>query len=964
MKRNNSILGVKSWVPFALIALIAVVAAFLPRLASGGLVHRWSFNDGTANDSVGTAHGSLYGGATIADGYLVLNGTDPVKRMETAAFGHTLGTDKTLVAWFTLNNPADGGTSGGPLSVENQNGNNTVFDAIAYGERTSYQWMNGSDMWYRTPASNGGALETAASTNEIMMVVVYDSAAGNKITLYRNGALYGQHNQGTLASFSAAAVAVIGPRVSWADGQAWGYLNGKVNEAQVYSSALTAEQVAALYATGPDSAVVSPANGDFETGTVGLEAPHWTRILGSGPSVATLLVDSGNLYYPDTPQGSKMVNLEMNAYDWTRTNYPVLESEVLGRMEQGKAYTFCATAVSTAEDMAVHNHCSAYRFSLWDATAGEEVAFLSGDITTSSTTNFVTFTTPVTEAGRAGHLLKVRLAVDGNGYTVGQRNLRLAVDAVTVEPVTPLAAADGTWMSPADGSWLTASNWSGNTLANGTDAVANFSTLDITADTTVTLDWPRGIGHLIFGDSDASHDWLLKEGSGGPLMLTVTSGSPLVTVSNRNATLALEVTGGKGLVKDGAGTLTLADARRYKGAVAVREGTLKRGDSLVHRWSFNDGTANDSAGTAHGTLYGTATITNGALRLSGSRGTNRMETAAFGSALGADKTLVVWCTLDDPVADAQSSGSPLSIVNSAQTVMDAIVYGEETARQWMNGSDMWYRTPFNTGVGNGGALETAASTNEIMMVIVYDSAASNKIKLYRNGALYAQHSQGALVSFEDTAKAVFGPRHTDHTGVPQGYLNGKVNEARVYRAGLTAAQVVALYAAGPDNIPQMLPSDTSIAVTAGATLDLTGGGQTVAALSGAGTVANGAVTVTGILAPGDAGSAGTLTVEPGLSLPADTALSYDYTDTAADTVHVSGTLTIQETNTVTLVAIGAALPPSRVTLFTFSALAGADPLGSWKVEGLGLSAYKVDLEKNATSLYLRIRRVGTLFSIY
>jgi len=934
------------------LALTAAGVMCFPLLSLGDLVHCWTFNGGSVADSVGTAHGTLSGNAVIANGQLHIPGSG---RFITSAIGQGIGV-KTLVAWTTLPDPGTS-TRGSALTLESDASVDGTFDGIVYGESAPGRWMAGSEFWNRTEYPQAyGFVETSAS--EVMIAIVYGT--DNSVSVYRNGEPYGSYTKGTLVGYSANALVQIGPRhANHAD-----VYDGFVNEARIYNSTLSPAQVAGLYAAGPDSTVISPANNDFEAGAAGFAAPHWARILGSGPSVATLTVDTSTPYYPDPPQGSKMVNLEMNAYDWTLTNYPVLESEVLGRMAQGEAYTFCATAVSTAEDMAVHNHCSAYRFSLWDATAGEEVAYLSGDITTSSTTNFVTFTTPVTEAGRDGHLLKVRLAADGNGYQAGQRNLRLAVDAVTVETVTPLAAADGIWMNPADGSWLTASNWSGNTLANGTDAVANFSTLDITADTTVTLDWPRGIGHLIFGDSAASHDWLLKEGSGGPLMLDASSGSPRVTVSNRNATLALEVTGDKGLVKDGTGTLTLVDARRCKGAVAVNGGTLKRGDSLAHRWSFNDGTANDSAGTAHGTLYGTATVTNGALRLSGSSGTNRMETAAFGSALGTDKTLAVWCTLDDPVTDAQSSGSPLSIVNSAQTVMDALVYGEETARQWMNGSDMWYRTPYGTGVGNGGALESAASTNEIMMVIVYDSAAANKIQLYRNGVLYAQHNKGALVSFEDTAKAVFGPRHTDHTGMPQGYLNGKVNEARVYRTGLTAAQVAALHAAGPDSIPQMLPSDTSIAVAAGATLDLTGGGQTVAALSGAGTVANGAVTVTGILAPGDAGSAGTLTVEPGLSLPADTALSYDYTDTAADTVHVSGTLTIQGTNTVTLVAIGAALPPSRVTLFTFSALAGADPLGSWKVEGLGLSAYKVDLEKNATSLYLRIRRVGTLFSIY
>ena len=54
------------------VAVLVVVGLALytsPSVADTmGLVHRWSFNDGSANDSIGTANGTLYGGATISGG--------------------------------------------------------------------------------------------------------------------------------------------------------------------------------------------------------------------------------------------------------------------------------------------------------------------------------------------------------------------------------------------------------------------------------------------------------------------------------------------------------------------------------------------------------------------------------------------------------------------------------------------------------------------------------------------------------------------------------------------------------------------------------------------------------------------------------------------------------------------------------------------------------------------------------
>jgi hypothetical protein len=228
----------------AVLALLAAGVVCFPLHSDGALAHRWSFNDGTANDSVGTAHGTLYGTATIVDNRLRLSGSSEDNRME-ATLGNALGPNKTLVAWFTLTNAGDNSPDGGPLSV-----GNASFDAIVYGELTAGQWMNGSEGWYRTPAGNGGALETLSEPDEIMMVITYDSSAANKIKIYRNGVLYAEHNQGSLISHAAGVKVLIGPR-AWT-GYNDGYMNGYINEARIYNKALTASEIAAIYVLGPD----------------------------------------------------------------------------------------------------------------------------------------------------------------------------------------------------------------------------------------------------------------------------------------------------------------------------------------------------------------------------------------------------------------------------------------------------------------------------------------------------------------------------------------------------------------------------------------------------------------------------------------------------------------------------------------------------------------------------------------
>jgi hypothetical protein len=70
--------------------------------------------------------------------------------------------------------------------------------------------------------------------------------------------------------------------------------------------------------------------------------------------------------------------------------------------------------------------------------------------------------------------------------------------------VLPAAKAQTTftWSNAAGGSWGATANWVGGVVASGEGNLADFSTLDITAGRTVTLDGDRTIGGLKFGDTN------------------------------------------------------------------------------------------------------------------------------------------------------------------------------------------------------------------------------------------------------------------------------------------------------------------------------------------------------------------------------------------------------------------------------------------------------------------------------
>ena len=199
---------------------------------------RWSFEE-DLRDAVGAMHGRAEGGAVVRGGRLILNGTNAW--VVTAPLPANLR-EKTLEVWAALAGLDQKG--GGALTVQTPDSEN--FDSIVFGEREPARWIAGSDFFRRTQ-DFGGPVETAKPGELIHLAAVYGN--DNSITLYRNGTRYGKSYQhGTLQPFAAGSARVVLGKRHLASGVT--ALAGEIEEARLYSRALTAEEVSASFEAG------------------------------------------------------------------------------------------------------------------------------------------------------------------------------------------------------------------------------------------------------------------------------------------------------------------------------------------------------------------------------------------------------------------------------------------------------------------------------------------------------------------------------------------------------------------------------------------------------------------------------------------------------------------------------------------------------------------------------------------
>jgi len=206
----------------------------------------------------------------------------------------------------------------------------------------------------------------------------------------------------------------------------------------------------------------------------------------------------------------------------------------------------------------------------------------------------------------------------------------------------------------------------------------------------------------------------------------------------------------------------------------------------IARWSFDDD-ARDQIGTLHGTLKGQARVERGRLVLDGAQ--SFVETRPLEIEL-REKTLEAWVVLP---TRSQRGGAVLSVVSQDGQVFDAIVYGEMQPGRWMAGSDFFRRSREHEG-----EVENSAASDLIHIVLTY--ASDGQIAMYRNGRRYFDPYVPANPAFRRVtfpagqARVLLGLRHP---GAANGFLQGEIEEARLYDRALTPAEVEASFQRGP-----------------------------------------------------------------------------------------------------------------------------------------------------------------------
>jgi alpha-L-arabinofuranosidase len=268
----------------------------------------------------------------------------------------------------------------------------------------------------------------------------------------------------------------------------------------------------------------------------------------------------------------------------------------------------------------------------------------------------------------------------------------------------------------------------------------------------------------------------------------------------------------------GAGAGTTAIVAAYDNLTATQSVRILPAPPtrLIHRYSFNDGTADDSVGTNNGVFYnasGQASISGGQLNLVGNSGdyvdlgpnlisTTNITTGAL--------TLEAWATFN-PVNGAWARLFDFGNI-SGSSGADYIFLAANNAS---NGGDA--RLAVSDVVGNsdetGFNLNNLLGRTNLQIAVVFNPAPNRQfLGLYTNGVLAASTSTGgkSIASIND-AFSFLG-----HSLWPaDAWLNGSIDEFRIYDGELNKFQIAASCQAGPNQTNFDLGAVTGLVLNPG-----------------------------------------------------------------------------------------------------------------------------------------------------
>lgn len=243
-----------------MVGMAAAVAAYAS-VAQAALLHRYDFSAGTA-DSVGTAHGTLVGTATVTGGALATaggngavngtwSGTGPRMTVDSSAVSGITGAF-TIEDWFTC-------TTGWPK-----------FDTLyAFSDTTIDNYLlaapvRGYSPWPSGVATVGaGGLTRGASWDYVVQGRWLDDPQLHQTVLTYDGTTFTYYVDGVQADYSGLASTLINAGFNLSTLTAIGVnggspygdpsLTGSTYDFRIYGQALSAAEVAAVFALGSDA---------------------------------------------------------------------------------------------------------------------------------------------------------------------------------------------------------------------------------------------------------------------------------------------------------------------------------------------------------------------------------------------------------------------------------------------------------------------------------------------------------------------------------------------------------------------------------------------------------------------------------------------------------------------------------------------------------------------------------------
>jgi autotransporter-associated beta strand protein len=324
--------------------------------------------------------------------------------------------------------------------------------------------------------------------------------------------------------------------------------------------------------------------------------------------------------------------------------------------------------------------------------------------------------------------------------------------------------------------------------------------------------------------------------------------------------------------------------------VAVLQLTAPAHAVITHRYSFS-GNANDSVGSANWTVNGAA-FNAGQVVFDGVNDFLSMATTPLPTGAGQSATIEVWGTYNPASAPG---GRIFDFSNSGNTYLYVTPNATPATPSTTPVALSNTRFRYDDGLGEIGPMVAGTANNgqEVLFTTVLDFT-GNLMSLYRDGGLIATAPM-ANVDILQTLAAANSYRLGSGTSMPPGgdlpaFLNGSINEFRIYNNVQSPTQILNAAIAGPDNPTVALTDKTW---NAGAADWNTGGNWTAAGVpagtnravvgnAGTASVSAASPTVGGIRI-----NNGTLTIGSGGSLEATFPIELTTGDANTATINVN-----------------------------------------------------------------------------